>query len=81
MQYIGPRVPGRPTDYAEMMLVSALGQAFFEATDKMPRRWPSDRNRGPFVALVSYVLDLLGIENDSDPNIVRRYLEELAAIE
>ena len=78
VQYVGPRISGRPADYAEMMLVSELGAAYWEATGKPPERWRSDIDRGPFVALVSHVLDLLGIENDSDPSLVRRYLKELA---
>ena len=78
VRYVGPRAPGRPTDYAEMVLVSALGDAYWEATGKPPERWPKEIDRGPFVTLVSQVLDLLGIENDSDPDLARRYLIEAA---
>ena len=60
------------------MLVSALGNAYWETTGEVPERWPKEIDRGPFVALVSYVLDLLGIENESDPDLVRRYLKEAA---
>lgn len=78
VQYVGRRaLVGRPTDYAEMMLVSGLGFAYSEATGKPPERWRNEINRGPFVAFVSHVLDLLGIENDSDPDVVRRYLKGL----
>lgn len=78
VQYVGPRGRGRPADYAEMMLVSALASTYWEATGKPPERWPNEIDRGPFVALVSHVLDLLGIENDSDPALARRYLKETA---
>ena len=78
VQYVGPQGLGRPTDYAEMMLVSELGSAYWEATGKPPERWRTEIDRGPFVTLVSHVLDLLGIENDSDPALARRYLKEAA---
>ncbi len=78
VQYVGPRPPGRPADYAEMMLVSALGEAYWEATGEVPERWPKEIDRGPFVALVSGVLDLLGIKDEPDPDLVRRYLKEAA---
>ncbi len=78
VQYVGPRRVGRPTDYAEMMLVSALGDAYWEATGEVPERWPKEIDRGPFVALVSGVLDLLGIKDEPDPDLVRRYLKEAA---
>ena len=78
VQYVGPRRVGRPTDYAEMILVSELGNAYWEATGEVPERWPKEIDRGPFVALVSGVLDLLGIKDEPDPDLVRRYLKEAA---
>ena len=71
----GPvREPKRPPDYAKMMLISALGYAFKDATGEEPFRGMWDSNRGPFVRLVDGVLLELG-EESNDTDLIRKYLE------
>ena len=47
-----------------------------EATGRPPTRWPSPKDRGPFVYLVAEVLNLVGAAEDMDADdLVRRYGE------
>jgi len=72
----GPRrSKGRPIDYDQMILIARLGFAYETATGREPFRGKWDRNRGPFVRLVSGVFCQLGEERD-DVDMIRKYLNE-----
>lgn len=59
-EYRGPRVrKGHPGTTNEIFLCASVGQAYLKATDRLPTRWPSPKNRGPFVYLMAEVLDLV----------------------
>jgi hypothetical protein len=61
---------GQPSTFAEFLLCSHLGIAYFKATDRKPPRRVDARNPGPFLRLVREVLRLIGAAHISAVELI-----------
>ena len=76
IQFAGPKLTGRPTDYAARILCAQLAFAYEQNSGKPPGRW----REGPLEILLSEVAELYGLKFNAE-NIARWYFKEMSLLE